>query len=186
MPVAAFAAGRAPVIGTRRLLLAPLAEDDAAEMAVVLGDPALHQFIGGSPADEAGLHARYRTWARGSGHDGEIWLNWAVRLRDTGRATGHLQATVTTAPPGPAAEVAWVIGTPWQGRGLAAEAAVALVSWLTAWGVRDIRACILPGNRASERVAQRAGLALTSDISDGERVWRRLAGGVTSPVEPFA
>jgi RimJ/RimL family protein N-acetyltransferase len=172
---------------TRRLRLAAVRETDAEEMAVVLSDPRLHEFIGGGPLGVFELRAQYRRWLAGSGNPAEIWLNWVVRLRETSEAVGTVQATVTLADPagsagaggsavttGPAraAEVAWVIGTPWQGRGYAAEAAGALVAWLTSAGVGDVTACIHPRHRASEGVAERAGFALTTGMVDGERVWR--------------
>ncbi len=171
--------GQVPVLETPRLVLTPLVPGDAAEMAVVLGDPALHEFTGGSPDSEEALRDRYRRWSLGSGTAGETWLNWAIRVRDGGQAAGHLQATVTDGPGGRSAEVAWVVGTPWQRRGYAAEAADVLVRWLTAAGVTSVHACVYPGHRASERVAERAGLELTTEVSDGERVWRRagLTGG---------
>jgi len=81
-------------------------------------------------------------------------------------------------PPSPAhgegwkAEVAWVVGVPWQGRGYAAEAARALVGWLEAAGVGEIVAHIHPDHVASARVAAGAGLVATADEVDGERVWR--------------
>jgi RimJ/RimL family protein N-acetyltransferase len=169
---------------TRRLRLAAVRETDAEEMAVVLCDPRLHEFIGGGPLGVFELRAQYRRWLAGSGNPAEIWLNWVVRLRETSEAVGTVQATVTLADAaGPAgaggspglaraAEVAWVIGTPWQGRGYAAEAAGALVAWLASAGVGDVTACIHPQHRASEGVAERAGFALTTGMVDGERVWR--------------
>ena len=69
------------------------------------------------------------------------------------------------------AEVAWVVGTPWQGHGYAAEAAVALVAWLREQGVGRIVAHVEPQHVASERVAARAGLRPTDELHDGERVW---------------
>jgi RimJ/RimL family protein N-acetyltransferase len=82
-----------------------------------------------------------------------------------------MQATVKNAAGGWTAHIAWLIGVPWQNRGLASEAAVALVEWLRARGVEDIRANIHPHHAASEAVAARAGLEPTDDELDGERVW---------------
>lgn len=161
---------------TSRLRLAPVSEADAEEMAIVLGDPRLHEFIGGSPPGALELRAQYRRWAAGSGNPDELWLNWVVRLRATGEAVGFVQATVARPPGRPlAAEVAWVTGVPWQGRGFAAEAATALVGWLAEAGVADVTACIHPRHRASERVAERVGFLLTSGTVKGERVWRYQA-----------
>jgi RimJ/RimL family protein N-acetyltransferase len=148
-----------------------LLPEDANEMAGVLADPSLYAFIGGAPPTPADLDERFARWSRGSPRPGEEWHNWIVRLRDDWAAIGHLQATVLGR--GREADVAWVIGTPWQGRGYAGEAARAIVAWLEAGGVRTITAHIRAGHAASERVAAAAGLARTDEIEDGEVVWRR-------------
>ena len=138
-------------------------------MASVLGDPALHAFIGGQPLPVEGLRGLYARLVVGHSDDGtEEWFNWVVRGPD-GAAVGTVQATVTGG--GTAAEIAWVIGTPWQGRGYATEAARALVEWLTAGGVVDVVAHIHPDHAASEAVARRAGLSPTDAFQDGERRW---------------
>jgi RimJ/RimL family protein N-acetyltransferase len=161
--------GRPPIL-TARLRLSPLTIDDADEMVGVLGDPSLYEFIGGGPPALAGLRDRYARLAVGHSADGrETWHNWIVRELGTGRAVGTVQATVTDG--GHAAEVAWVIGVPWQGRGLATEAAAAMVGWLAAGGVTEITALIHPAHGASERVARSLGLAVTDRVVDGERVW---------------
>jgi RimJ/RimL family protein N-acetyltransferase len=69
------------------------------------------------------------------------------------------------------AEVAWVVGTAWQGRGYASEAAAALAGWLRARGVARIEAHIHPDHHASMTVAGRIGLSPTDHIEDGERLW---------------
>jgi RimJ/RimL family protein N-acetyltransferase len=172
---------RPAVLETRRLRLTAIRVADAEELAGVLGDARLHEFIGGRPLGVPELRARYRRWVAGSGHPDEVWLNWVVRRRAAdesagpGEAVGTVQATVTAAAGGTlAAEVAWVIGLHWQGRGFAAEAAAALVAWLTGAGagVAEVTACIHPRHRASERVAERVGFVLTAGTVDGERVWR--------------
>lgn len=116
----------AEVITTRRLTLLPLAAHHAGEMARVLDDPALHAFIGGAPQSAEELRARYERLVAGSGDPGVSWCNWVVRLRSADCLTGTVQATVA----GERAEIAWVVGTPWQGRRIATEAARGLVGWL--------------------------------------------------------
>jgi len=161
-----------PRLRTDRLELDPLAPADAEEMADVLGDPALYAFTGGEPPSLHGLRVRFRSLAVGRSADGaEAWHNWVVRERTGSRAVGTVQATVSTAEP--EAEIAWVIGTPWQGNGYASEAARALVSWLESCGITTIEALIRPDHAASEAVARRAGLQPTTEDRDGERVWRR-------------
>ncbi|MFF7209121.1 GNAT family N-acetyltransferase [Streptomyces sp. NPDC008238] len=161
-------------ITTPRLLLEPLRVEHAEEMADVLSDPGLHEFTGGTPYDAPGLRARYTRLVAGSGDPAVSWWNWVLRLREDGRLAGTVQATVGwDTPDGTVAEVAWVVGTPWQGRGIATEAAVALVRWLTTLPVGHVIAHVHPEHGASGAVAAAAGLAPTSVVVDGETRWRR-------------
>lgn len=142
-------------------------------MAATLGDAALHAFTGGEPLDATALRSRFQRLVIGHSADGrEEWHNWILRLLETDEAVGTVQATIVAAAA--AAEIAWVIGVTWQGRGYASEAAPALVGWLAQTGVRVVEAHILPGHAASEKVARRAGLTQTDELVDVERVWRRL------------
>ncbi|USQ88500.1 GNAT family N-acetyltransferase [Streptomyces phaeoluteigriseus] len=153
-----------------RLDLVPLRADQAREMAAVLSDPALHTFIGGSPSTPEALRARYERLVAGSPDPAATWWNWVLRLRESGRLVGTVQATVTEE--GRLAEIAWVVGTPWQGRGLAAEAARTLVDGLREQGVRTVVAHIHPEHHASAAVAAAAGLVPTGEEQDGEVRWR--------------
>ncbi|MEV4613848.1 GNAT family N-acetyltransferase [Kitasatospora sp. NPDC049258] len=153
---------------TERLDLIPLREEHAEEMAAVLADPALYTFTGGAPDTPAELRARYRRLAAGSPEPGTSWHNWVVRLRTEGCLTGYVQATVT----GRTAELAWVVGTPWQGRGIATEAARAAAVELTAGQVDTLVAHIHPDHHASAAVATALGLTPTDRWYDGERRWQ--------------
>ncbi|OQD55474.1 GNAT family N-acetyltransferase [Streptomyces phaeoluteigriseus] len=153
-----------------RLDLVPLRADQAREMAGVLSDPALHTFVGGSPSTPEALRARYERLVAGSPDPAATWWNWVLRLRESGRLVGTVQATVTGE--GRLAEIAWVVGTPWQGRGLATEAARTLVDGLREQGVRTVVAHIHPEHHASAAVAAAVGLAPTGEEQDGEMRWR--------------
>jgi RimJ/RimL family protein N-acetyltransferase len=162
----------AMTIVTERLELRPLEPDDADAMAAVLDDERLHDFTGGRPLAPDELRAQYERLARGGPEDGsEQWCNWIVRVAPERQPVGYIQATVTDE--GRAAAVAWVIGVPWQGRGYAAEAAIAIVDWLVDAGVDSVEAHIHPDHEASGRVATRAGLEPSADLVDGEVVWRQ-------------
>ncbi|WP_448317235.1 GNAT family N-acetyltransferase [Streptomyces sp. CO7] len=161
----------AETIATERLELLPLRVEHAEEMAAVLGDPALHAFIGGEPETPQGLRSRYRRLVAGSSDPAVGWLNWVIRLRAASCLTGTVQATVHFDGPDTVAEVAWVVGTPWQGRGIAGEAARALVDRLGQQGVRTVVAHIHPAHTASAAVATAAGLEATDEWHDGEIRW---------------
>jgi RimJ/RimL family protein N-acetyltransferase len=164
--------GQDLVIGTDRLDLVPLRVEHAAEMAAVLADPALHAFIGGTPDSPDALATRYRRLVAGSPDPGVRWLNWVIRLRGSGELVGTVQATVTVVDE--MAEIAWVVGTPWQGRGIAGEAARGLVGWLGTQPVRTVVAHVHPEHHASAAVAASAGLTATDERQDGEVRWERL------------
>jgi RimJ/RimL family protein N-acetyltransferase len=163
---------------TERLDLEPLVVAHAAEMAPLLDDTRLHEFIGGAPLSAADLAARYARLAVRRSPDGdELWGNWVMRLRTTGAAVGTVQAALPAAGPaaGPA-EVAWVVVSASQGRGYATEAARSLVGRLREAGWTVV-AHIHPGHLASQRVARAAGLAPTGEIrDDGEMRWAMRPG----------
>jgi len=154
---------------TPRLDLLPLRVEHAEEMAGVLGDPVLHEFIGGAPHSPEALRARYERLVAGSPDPAVSWCNWVLRVREGGALVGTVQATVV----GDGAEIAWVVGSGWQGRGFASEAAVGLVGWLERQGMRSVVAHIHPDHRASAAVATAAGLTATDQEQDGEVRWRR-------------
>jgi RimJ/RimL family protein N-acetyltransferase len=150
------------------LRLDPLEPADAHELAPLLDDASLHEFIGGEPLSEPALEARYRRLVRGAPPGGGVtWLNWTIRRVVDGRAVGTAQATVADGD----ASLAWVVASRWQGRGYGSEAARALVAWAEGEGL-TASAKVHPGHTASERVAASAGLRPTGEWAAGERVWR--------------
>lgn len=154
---------------TDRLDLLPLRVEHAGEMAEVLADPELHAFIGGTPDSPQALLARYRRLVAGSPDPAVRWLNWVIRLREENCLAGTVQATIADR----GAEIAWVVGTPWQGRRIAGEAARGLVGWLGTQPVDTVAAHIHPDHHASAAVAASAGLAATAERQDGEVRWLR-------------
>ena len=192
----------ARLIRTARLDLQPLRVTHAAEMAGVLADRGLYTFTGGSPPTAAGLRARYQRWGAGAPDPAVSWCNWVIRLRAERRPAGPVlagpvlagpvlggpvlvgpvlvgtvQATVTGPAGARAAEIAWVVGAAWQGRGIGGEAARGLVGWLRQLPVRTITAYIHPDHHASAGVARAAGLSPTGRRRDGEVRWQLEISG---------
>ena len=170
---------------TRRLALAPLRVDHAAEMATVLADRSLYEFTGGRPPTSKELEKRYRRQIAGPTSSAERWCNWVIAERSTARAIGFVQATVI----GPAADLAWVLGVNHQGHGYATEAITAVCAWLRSDGVHRFEAHIHPRHVASQGVARRIGLAATGECDDdGEEIWAAAWSGdvLESPPVPTA
>jgi RimJ/RimL family protein N-acetyltransferase len=164
---------KAEPISTHRLALLPLDVEHSDEMAVVLSDPGLHTFIGGIPATPPALRSRYQCLVAGSPDPAVSWCNWVIRLRAEGCLVGTVQATIGPSDHGAVAEIAWVVGTPWQRRGIATEAVNGLVAWLGHQPVRTVIAHVHPAHRASAAVATGAGLIATDQWHDGEVRWQR-------------
>lgn len=163
----------APALRGSRIELEPLREDDADEMAPLMADTRLHDFIGGQPATAQQLRQRFRRQAIGRSPDGtQYWLNWIVRRTCDHVAVGTVQATVTDDAGRLAAEVAWVIATDHQGHGFAKEAAQVMIAWLRRHEVTILVAHVHPEHAASAAVARSAGLVPTSTLKDGEVRWR--------------
>ncbi len=144
--------------------------EDAKDMTTVLSDPSIYEFIGGAPPDQRALRRRYEAQIVGTSPDrSESWLNWIVRRTADEAAVGYAQATIKAATR--TAEIAWVIGAPWQGHGYATMAARALIVHLREKDVTRLTAHIHPRNLASQRVAAHAGLHPTPRTVDGEVEW---------------
>ncbi len=151
-----------------RVILRPIRVEDAVLMTNVLADPSLYEYTGGEPPSEVELVRRYAAQVQGASPDGsEVWINHVVEVDR--QAVGYAQATIAAS--GDVAEVAWVIGKPWQGRGYAKQAGKCLVAELQGRGVSRIVAHIHPKHFASQRIAESLGLQKTQQIVDGEDRW---------------
>jgi RimJ/RimL family protein N-acetyltransferase len=158
-------------IRTERLVLSPVRVEDAEDLYAILREPALGEFTGDvPPIDVAETRERITSWLQGPDSDDERWRNWIARSPE-GTPVAHIAATVR----GASAWLAWIVALDAQRRGYATEAALAVMEQLASDGVAVFLASIPAGHGASEGVARNLGLALTDQIADGERVWRRQA-----------
>jgi RimJ/RimL family protein N-acetyltransferase len=161
-----------PMLQGRHLSLEPLRVGHAAEMALALDDPGLHRFTGGAPATRDDLAQTYARRLLGPADGSRRWLNWVLRRTVENQAVGTVQATIGRTDGHVVAEVAWVVGTPFQGRGYATEAARVLVDWIRTQGAVTVIAHVHPDHAVSAAVARAVGLAPTDTIVDGEVRWR--------------
>ena len=144
-------------VGTAALTLEPQAQQHAAEMFVVLSDPAIYEYENEPPASLEALRRRYAALESRCSPDGrEQWLNWVIRL-PTGEPIGYVQATVY---PDRRAAIAYELGSAWWGRGLARQAVEAMVAELVAQhGARRLTAVLKQRNVRSLRLLERLGFA---------------------------
>jgi RimJ/RimL family protein N-acetyltransferase len=160
------------VLSGGTVVLEPLRVEHAGEMAGVLADAELYRYTGGEPPSADELRTRYAAQVRGRS-GAQWWLNWVIRARGSeaaGEPAGYVQATVE----GGIAELAWVVGVAHQGRGLARESVGLVAAWLRGQGVVRLIAHVHPDHAASEALARGVGMAPTSVVEDGERLWEGL------------
>ena len=114
---------------TNRLVLEPLTEHHADAMYAALSDERVYRHIPDDPPDSpARLAERYRRLAdRRSPAGDQLWLNWAILLKDSGVCLGRVEATVYE--DGTAA-LAYLLGPEHWGAGYATEACTRIVELL--------------------------------------------------------
>jgi RimJ/RimL family protein N-acetyltransferase len=84
---------------------------------------------------------------------------WALLGRDESSYLGRAGLRWTAVKGEEKVEMAWTVAPDRQGEGLATEAALAAVELARSRRLGEIVALTLPGNRASRRVAEKAGMS---------------------------
>lgn len=147
------------VIETAAVTLEPQASAHAAEMFVVLGDPAIYEFENEPPASLEWLRARFaKLESRWSADGRELWLNWVIRVPSS-ELIGYVQATVRSGEAG----IAYELSSAYWGRGLARQAVQAMICELSIhYEVRCLFAVFKRGNHRSMRLLERLGFSVAS------------------------
>lgn len=145
-----------PLLATPRLLLEPLSAEHAAAMFDGMHDTALFEWLDDvAPLTVGALKLRYgRITAAGAGAP-DRWLNWAMRLRQGGEYTGHIEITLR---PDGNANLAYFTFTRFMRQGYAREACdVVLDALRTRYGAREVVATMDVRNEASWRLVEALG-----------------------------
>ena len=163
-----------PELETKRLRLRAPVPGDAAALLAVLGDPEVTRYHNvptlTSLVEAQGLLERLeqRQAARET-------IRWAIELVDTGEMIGTV-GLLRFDFEHRHAEVGYEIARRWWGRGLAPEAAAAVVRYgFSVLGLHRIEAGVLPGNDASVRVLQKVGFREEGTRRDYLRFKGRLS-----------
>jgi RimJ/RimL family protein N-acetyltransferase len=147
---------RAPA-PTARLAFEPLAPSHAAELAPLLGDPALWRFIPREPPGAADVARRFAVVSVVERPNRDRWLNWVLRRHGDASAIGLVETTVA---PDHRAYLAYFVFVPFQRQGYAREACAAALAHLRdACGVTRVAAEVDTRNDASQRLLARLGFA---------------------------
>jgi RimJ/RimL family protein N-acetyltransferase len=160
---------------TPRLLLRQWRSTDLDAFAAVNAQPEVMRFIhDGRTLDRAATAERLAYYQR---HWDEHGFGlYAVQIAETGELAGFTGLAVPTFLPEimPTVEIGWRLGRAYWGRGLATEAAQAVVAHARAeLGLRRLVSIHIVGNEASARVMVKLGMALereTVQPDTGRRV----------------
>ena len=148
---------------TGRLTLEPQLASHAAEMFLVLSDPAIYEFENTPPESPAWLEQRYsKLESRRSADGTERWLNWVVRL-PTGELAGFVQGTVVHDS---TAYVAYEFASKYWRQGIGSASVGAMLEELIAsYGVHTFVAVLKARNFRS--LALLRSLGFTAELPTG-------------------
>lgn len=167
-----------PTLVTTRVTLRAFRPEDLEPYVAMWADPRVTEHIGGKP------RSRSESFLRMLAADGQWrWFGhgfWAVE--EAGRLIGTAGVAVFERdldPPLADPEVGWAFSPACWGRGIASEVALLLAQFADDKGIPRTLAVIDHANRASVRVAEKAGYVGTGErVLDGRpvRLFERLAG----------
>lgn len=149
--------GPPPVLGTARLVLRALEPRDAAAVEAAVADAAVarqtlaipHPYPSAAAAEF--IAATHAEWAAGKA------VTWAIVTREDGALVGAMM--LRFAWPHHRAELGYWVARPAWGRGIATEAARAVVAYaFDGLGLHRVEARRWVGNEASGRVLAKVGL----------------------------
>ena len=136
------------MVTTERLEIIPLSDGQMLALIDAESDPETKQAYA-EMRELALTHPENRLW----------YTAWQMRLLETHEAVGDL-CFKGLSPEG-IVEIGYGMNPAFEGRGLMTEAVRAMVLWASRQpGVREIQAETDPGNRASQRVLEKAGFRL--------------------------
>lgn len=151
----------APVIETERLRLRAHRPGDFTACSAIWSDPEVVRHIGGKPSTGEEAWRRLLTYAG-------LWSllgfgYWAIEERASGQYIGDIGYAEFRRDVVPSLrgmlECGWALARAAQGNGFASEALAAVEAWRCAHFPEARSVCIIaPGNAASIRVAEKAGL----------------------------
>lgn len=146
-------------LDTPRLRIETVRHDDADAIARLWASKRVTKLLGG-PRNRAGVRRMLRSTA-----DEEAELDmWAVRDKETGDVVGHCGLLESRIAGRDEVEIIYVIDWKHWGRGLATEAAAAILAHAWATGLTRVVALIDPANEASEKVARKLGMTLEGEV----------------------
>lgn len=153
------------VLETERLILRRFTPEDAADNYRIYTDPENMRFMGRQP-DSVEFERYHLQRHIDNYYERHGFGLWAAVLKENGRLIGRCGLIYQQIEETQEVEVSYLIDRPYWGRGLATEAARAVVRLgFERYGFPRIVAVINPENIASVRVAQKLGMKHERDVN---------------------
>ena len=146
-----------PTLETERLILRRMKLTDLADVFDYAKRAEVSEFLLWYPHDEPGFTRRYLKIVDTKYKRGEFY-DWAVVNKTDGKMIGTAGFTRFDIFNN-SAEIGYVLNSEYWGRGLAAEASRAVITFgFEVLGLRRIEAKYMTGNSSSKRVAEKCGM----------------------------
>jgi ribosomal-protein-alanine N-acetyltransferase len=155
------------ILETNRLVLRRLALPDAADLYRIYSDPETMKFMGKAP--DSVEEERNHLQAHIANHYEKYGVGlWATALKENNRLIGRCGLMRKQIEGVEEVEIAYLLDRECWGKGLATEAAEAIIKHGHAkYGFKRIVAVIHPQNVASIRVAEKIGMEYERDVLYG-------------------
>lgn len=158
------------ILETERCLLRETVEADVDALREICLEPAVARYMEDLYPTREEEMAYIRKYAEQMYSFYEFGV-WTVLLKETGEVIGRAGLSVREGYELP--ELGYVIGVPWQRRGLAEEVCRAILAYAEAeFAFPAVQALIREENTASVRLAQKLGFQLLEARADGTLLYR--------------
>ena len=167
---------------TARLQIRPFVESDLDDLARIYADPEVMRYIPPGPLDRQATAEELAWHVAGGEPDRPGYCLAAAILKDNGRLAGRCGLLAWTIDGADEVEIAYLVDRPHWGRGLGREMAAGLVDLgFNRRGHDRLIALVHPGNTASIRTAEGAGLSLERALEGEFAPFRLYAIGRGEP-----
>lgn len=165
-----------PTLYTKRLVLRRMLKSDADDMYEYSKNPEVTKYLLWLPHPNVKYTARYLSYLSGRYRDGAFY-DWAITDRETGKMIGTCGFTRFFEDHN-SAECGYVLNPSFWGRGIAAEALLAVMKFgFMTLGLHRIECRYMIGNDRSRRVMEKVGMTYEGTMRDAV-----LAGDVYKTV----
>ena len=156
------------IVETPRLLLRRQVPSDLDDLWALYCDPEITKYIPDAPRNREDARQELEWHMNGHPRNPDLGL-WATIHKETGKFIGRCGLLPWTIDGQEEVEVAYTIAREFWGQGLATEAAQAILQYgFEKLNLLRLVCLIEPGNVASQKVAEKIGMAFEKRVVEGE------------------